>query len=245
MGHHELHAAQARAGLPREAMPYLYGVVAAAGAATLAALGTLEVGTREVVTFLLLGAAAAIAQLLVVETGKNHGFPTAIAFLLAGTLLLPPAFIPLLVLAQHAPDVVLRRFPWYIQTFNCANYTLNGLAAWATARVFLELGPTGGEVEWGAALAGCAVFVAINHLLLGVMLMLARGHRLRDSGLFSVESVSIDLVMAIIGVALVALSTSNAALIVVALVPLLLADRLLRLMAAAGAARVHRGQPAS
>lgn len=246
MNQQQVGAAQARAQLPRAATLYLAAVAAAAAAAALPALGSLEAGTRDLVTFVLLGGAAAIAQLLVVETGKNHGFPTAIAFLLAGTLLLPPGFVALLVLAQHAPDIVLRRYPWYIQTFNCGNYTLNGLAAWVTAAAVADLGAPSGELRWAAAgLAGCAVFVVLNHLLLGAMLMLARGHRLRASGLFSIESISIDLVLAVVGVVLAALSTSNAALVVVAVAPLLLADRLFRLMAAAGAVRAHSGQAAS
>jgi hypothetical protein len=234
---------QAGGGLSRRATLYLYGVLLAAAAATVPALAVLETSGRELATFSLLGGAAALAQLLLVETGKNHGFPIAIAFLVAGALLLPPGLLVLLVLVQHAPDIVLRRYPWYIQSFNTANFTLNGLAAWATAQAFSELGtPAGGDLRWAAAgLGACVVFVVLNHVLLAGMLLFARGHGLRASGLFSLDSLSIDLVMAVIGIALAALSTSNWALIVVAVAPLLLADRLFRLMAAAGAGRGQTG----
>jgi hypothetical protein len=231
-------------GLSRRTTLYLYGVLLAAAAAAAPALAVLDAGGRDLVTFVLLGGGAALAQLLVVETGKNHGFPTAMAFLVAGALLLPPGLLVLLVLVQHAPDIVLRRYPWYIQSFNTANYTLNGLAAWAIAEGLAELSTPAGDLRWAAAaLAACVVFVGLNHVLLAGMLLLARGHALRASGLFSLESLSIDLVMAVIGIALAALSTSNGALmlIVVAVAPLLLADRLFRLMAAAGAGRGQTG----
>jgi hypothetical protein len=237
---------QAGGGLSRRATLYLYGVLLAAAAAAVPALAVLETSGRELATFILLGGAAALAQLLLVETGKNHGFPIGIAFLVAGALLLPPGLLVLLVLVQHAPDIVLRRYPWYIQSFNTANFTLNGLAAWATAQAFSELGTPGGDVRWAAAgLAACVVFVGLNHVLLAGMLLLARGHGLRASGLFSRESISIDLVMAVIGIALAALSTSNVALIVVVVAPLLLADRLLRLMAATNGGGTPSRQPAS
>jgi hypothetical protein len=246
MHEHRAGVAHAGAGLSRRATLYLYGVLSAAALAAAPAVAALEAHSRDLATFVLLAGAAVVGQLLIVETGKNHGFPTAIAFLVAGALLLPPGLVVLLVLIQHTPDLVLRRYPWYIQTFNAANYTLNGLAAWATAQTFSELGTPSGDLRWAAAgLAACVVFVGLNHLLLGGMLLLGRGHGLGASGLFSAESMSIDLVMALIGIALAALSTSSGALIVIAVTPLVLADRLFRLMAAAEAGRARSRQPAS
>ena len=82
------------------------------------------------------------------------------------------------------------------------------------------------------ALAAAGVFVLVNHLLLAGVLRLARGHSLRASGLFSTESISIDFVLALVGVAAAGLADWNLALAPLALVPLLLAHRLLRLLAA-------------
>jgi hypothetical protein len=218
--------------LSRLARRYLVGVAVAAAAAAAPALVTLEGDARDFATFVLLAAAAVGGQLLLVETGKNHGFATAISFLVAGALLLPPGLVVLLVLVQHAPDVVLRRYPWYIQTFNAGNYTLNALAASVIVGAFVQVGSPSGDLRWAAvALTAAVAFVTLNHVLLATMLRLARGHGLRATGLFSAESMSIDLVMAIIGIGIAALSTSNAALIAVAVAPLLIADRLFRLMA--------------
>ena len=76
------------------------------------------------------------------------------------------------------------------------------------------------------------MFVTLNHLLLAGVLKLARGHTLRATRLFSVESLSIDLVLGLVGVAAAGLADRSLALVVIALAPLLLAHRLLRLLAA-------------
>lgn len=243
MHQHRLGAPRAGDRLARRASVYLdaTGVVAAAAAAP--AFLSLDVDGSDLATFALLAAAAITGQLLVVETGKNHGFPTAITFLVAGALLLPPALIVLLAVAMHAPDLAFRRYPSYIPTFNTANYALDGLAAWAVAQAFSDVGTPSSELRWAVAgIAGSVAFVALNHAVLAMMLRLARGHSVGASGLFSAGSLSIDLVMALVGVALAALSTSNAALVAAVVAPLLLADRLFRLMAVAGA---RGGQPAA
>ena len=68
-------------------------------------------------------------------------------------------------------------------------------------------------------------------MLLATMLRLARGHTFRASGLFGLESVSIDLVLAALGIALAAFSETNAVLIPVAVSPIVLVHRLLALKA--------------
>ena len=60
------------------------------------------------------------------------------------------------------------------------------------------------------------------------MLHLARGHSIRESGLFSFPSLSTDLVLAMLGVAMAAFWTGNPWLIPFAVAPLLLIHRSLR-----------------
>ena len=213
----------------------LAAVALAAVAAALPALLALSVDAGDLLTFGLLAAAAAATQVLVVETGKNHGFELAIAFLVAGALLLPPGLVALLALAQHAPDLVRGKYPRYIRTFNTSNFTLNGLAASTAAHAVADPASASGLRCAAAGLAACVVLVTLNHLLLAAMLRLARGHGVRECGLFSPESLTIDLALAGVGVAIAALSGENAVLVAAAVAPLLLAHRLFRLMAAAGA----------
>ena len=85
----------------------------------------------------------------------------------------------MIAVVQHVPEWLKQRYAWYIQTFNIANYTLDLLAAWATAHVLLDASWLIGDeaVRTGAAwVAAAVVFVAVNHVVLAVMLRLGRGH---------------------------------------------------------------------
>ena len=67
--------------------------------------------------------------------------------------------------------------------------------------------------------------VAVNHVLMAPMLHLARGHSIRESGLFSFPSLSTDLVLAMLGVAMAFFWVINPWLIPFAVAPLLLIHR--------------------
>ncbi len=223
---------RASATLGRSARIYLAVLALAAGAAALPALVGFGTGGEDLIRFALLGAGAAVAHLCVIETGRNHGFPTALIFLIAGALLLPAELVALLALAQHGPELAQRRYRWYIGAFNVSNYTLNVLAAFAVARGVRELAFGSENLRFAlGGLAACVVFVALNHLLLATMLRLARGHSFRESGLFGVESLTIDFVLAALGLALAAFADANPVLVPAALAPIVLIHRLLALMA--------------
>lgn len=225
--------ASARSPLAPKAYAYLSVVVLAATGAAIPALLSFGDSTGHWGTFAGLAAGAALAQLLLVETGRNHGFAVALVFVVAAALLLPPELVALMGLAQHAPDLLRRRYPGYIQTFNIANYTLNALAAWGTARLLSNHVLAHDRLGWALAGLGAAVvFVALNHLLLATMLRLARGHSFRASRLFTPDSVTIDLALAALGVAIAAFVQSNPTLVLTVVAPLFLLNRFFRLLAA-------------
>ena len=85
---------------------------------------------HEWLAFAILLPLAATAPLFRVPVGRNHSLHAAPAFVVAGALVLPPLLVVALVLALHAPLAIRDRYPWYIQAFNIANFTLSGLAAW-------------------------------------------------------------------------------------------------------------------
>jgi diguanylate cyclase (GGDEF)-like protein/putative nucleotidyltransferase with HDIG domain len=89
-----------------------------------------------------------------------------------------------------------------------------------------------------AGLAACVVFVATNHVLLATMLHFARGHTLRETGLFSGDSLATDLVLAALGVAFASLWRWNPYLLPTAVAPLLLIHRSLSVPALQEEARV-------
>ena len=153
-------------------------------------------------------------------------------------LLLPPELIALLCVVYGIPEWLKIRYPWYIQAFNIANHTLNGLAAWGAVELVRNAG-LGPELEFAlSGLVASVVFVSLNHMLLATMLHLARGHSFRGTGLFSVESLSTDFVLAMLGVALAGLWDWNPLLLPMAVAPLLLIHRSLSVPALQQEARV-------
>jgi hypothetical protein len=138
------------------------------------------------------------------------------------------------------------RSAWYIQIFNICNWTLAMLAACAELPRHRQLSGsrparTSGT-RWPASRRAAAM-VAVNHLLMAPMLHLARGHSLRESGLFSFPSLSTDLVLAMLGVAMAAFWVTNPWLIPFAVAPLLLIHRSLSCRSCRGGARRPQDRP--
>src|SRR5690349_21521813 len=102
--------------------PYLTAVAAASLGAAATPLARLHVHTHGWLAFAVLSSLAAIAQLFVVRTAHDHSYHTAIVFLVAAALLLPPEMVALMGVVQHVPEWLKHRHTWYIQTFNICNY---------------------------------------------------------------------------------------------------------------------------
>jgi two-component system cell cycle sensor histidine kinase/response regulator CckA len=230
MNQREPQARPADGALSTPSALYLAVVAAAAAAAATVALSGLD-GDERWTEFALCAAAAAIAQLLVVPSGRNHAYDIAVLFVAAGALLLPLPLVALLGLAQHSAAGVRNRYPWYIFLFNIANATLSALAAWGAAHAIRGAGLPG-ELGWtlGAAAAAVAL-VGVNHTLLALMLRFARNRPLRESGLLSFEGLSMELLPAVSGIALAWFWGGNRWLTPLAVAPLLLAQRTYAILA--------------
>jgi PAS domain S-box-containing protein len=199
---------------------FLLGVVAAA-AASIVVAGT-QGEQQRWVAFAVLAVLGSIAKLHTISLGRNNGRSTAVAFVVAGSLLLTPPLLALLAAAIHAPEWLKQRPTWYIQVFNIANYALAAVAAWALAE---EIG-RGSDARFAlAGLAAAVTFVAVNHTLLALMLKLGRGHSLRESELFSPTALLTVLVLSAIGVALAGFWLANPWLVPTLILPLALAHR--------------------
>src|SRR3954470_2195738 len=231
-----------RSGLPRKARIYL----AVLGLATVAAAGKFYLGVPDVhhdwVTFVVLAAAASVAQIFPVKSPRNAMYHTSVVFLVAAALLLPPELIVLIPLVQTVPEWLKERYPWPIECFNISNYTLNALAAWGVADLIEHYGKhmiKNPDPRFAVAgLLACMAFVAVNHVLVAVILKLSRDHSFRQSDLFTAESISIDLVLTILGVSLAAFWNWNPWLIFAALAPLVVVHRSLSVPQLQAEARV-------
>jgi diguanylate cyclase (GGDEF)-like protein/putative nucleotidyltransferase with HDIG domain len=225
---HDVHEASVGPDAPKlgaKAYVYFFVVAAATAAAVIPLLARLSADTRGWTTFVILGAIAALAQLFVVRTPRNQSYHTTIVFLIPAAMLLPPELVALIGVIQHIPEWLKNRSAWYIQIFNICNWTLSMLAAYASFHGILQVG-SGTDIDYAfAGVAAAAAIVIVNHVLMAPMLHLARGHSLRESGLFSFPSLSTDLVLAMLGVAMAAFWVGNPWLIPFAVAPLLLIHR--------------------
>jgi putative nucleotidyltransferase with HDIG domain len=164
-------------------------------------------------SFAALALLASASQLLSFQLNRRRVFHPAILFVVAGALLLPAELLILLVVVHCLPDWLKHRYPWYIQTFNIANYVVAGLAAWAAAQLI-------GFPAAGALAA--VVFVVTNRVVLMPMLYLGRGLKPLETGLLDGEDVTIELVLALMAVPLAYFWPHNAALAALSLAPLFL-----------------------
>ncbi len=208
--------------LSASASAYVAVVAVAAVAAAIVAVAG-DTSTRpEWWAFASLLPLAAVAPLFRVPVGRNHSLHAGPAFVVAGALVLPPLLVVALVVALHIPLAIRDRYPWYIQTFNIANFTLSGLSAWLAVDAIGQ----DGKVHFAlSGLAAAGVFVAVNHVLLAVILRLGRGHSFRETGLFSASGLGIELVIAALGLAVGTFALENPWLIPAVIAPLALAHR--------------------
>ena len=224
---------QAGGALPLSGKLYLAAVYALAltAAACAVVFGSWETALSnaggQLFAFVLLTLLATVSQLFVVDAPNRHSYHTTPAFLLTAAFLLQPVLLLPLVVVAMIPEWLRYRYPWYIQTFNIATYLLNVLAAWF---VFDALAPHGLVLSWstGAAVASAGLaFAALNHLMVALVLWLARGIPLSKSGVISRESLETDMALLGVGTGMAVFWTVEPFLIVLEIVPLFLIYRAL------------------
>jgi diguanylate cyclase (GGDEF)-like protein len=190
--------------------------------------------------FAVLTTCAMAAQLFVVLEPGHQSRCTTSVFFVAGALLLPLHLVALMCVLAHIPEWVRHRYPWYIQTFNIANWICASSAAYYVVAAILDRNQLSSELGALAA-AGAAAAVAcalVNHVLLAQILWLARGKSYGETGLFTFGSLSTEIVLAALGVALAAVWMIAPPLVPFVLAPLVVAYRSLRLPSLERAARL-------
>jgi diguanylate cyclase (GGDEF)-like protein len=219
----------------RRAAQVWIGLVLAAGCGALAiALASLieprwraELQSPTLWIFLI---AASIAHAFPVIAPRHQAYHTTQAFLMAAVLLLGWPAVSTIVIVTHIAEWLRRRRPWYIQLYNVAVYLLSAGSAMAilwqlNARPF-DLGDGRALL---AALGAAGAFLLVNHLLTAVVLRLARGVSVADSGLFGPQSLGVDGALLLVGVAMAGAWTAQPAAVIVAGAPLALIYRALRM----------------
>ena len=190
--------------------------------------------------FGVLTVCATAAQLFTVQEPGHQSRTTTSVFFVAAALLLPLHLVALMVLLAHVPEWVRMRYPWYIQSFNIANWICATAAVYHIVGVMVDRDALDSHLGSLAA-AGVAATVAValvNHCLLAQMLRLARGKSYGETGLFTFGSLSTEVVLAAVGVALAAVWSVAPPLVPFVLAPLVVVYRSLRLPTLELAARL-------
>jgi diguanylate cyclase (GGDEF)-like protein len=182
--------------------------------------------------FLLLTTLASLTQLLKSEAPYFQVYHPSLVFFFAGILLLQPFGFVILVLVAHAAELLKERLyvrssvqAWYLQPFNAGMHIILGALA---RSLYLEINPDFliGTLNAliGIGVVAC-VYIALNHLMVGVAVVLSRGVTWRESGVLNVENLATDFVLTMFGYVSAVLMSLNAWLILPAIAPLYLINR--------------------
>ncbi len=220
--------------MSRLAWLYLWGILLIAGCLLAITYVGQPVASTDVLTLLVLTALATYGQFLEVKYGRDSYYPHTVPFF-AALLLLPPLAFVVVVMIPHLIEWLQKRlkgnpYPWYIQPYNIATHIIAGLAAqW----VFFHLGGTFTEFSLQSTLAAIIptllVYIFINHILIGQILVLARGLSWSDSGVLGFEALAIESVMMSIGYVAALLWTLTPWLLILVLAPFVFFQRVLKL----------------
>jgi hypothetical protein len=148
----------------------------------------------------LLAALGAIAQTLKVE-GPNAKTNYSIAWFVYGFAFIAWGSVAAIfvVVIAHLVEWIWHKYPWFIQSFNIGNHII---AVFLAGLVFtmVSRGTKVLDLRWTVGLiVANLVFVFANHLLVGLVVKLARGQSFKESGIFELLTLSLDFTVLTLG----------------------------------------------
>ena len=179
---------------------------------------------------------ATITHLFKSEAPSHQVYHPALIFVFAGVLLLDPLLFAFLIIISHLLEWAKERLTvkgehlqdWYIQPFNISMHIILGFAARSVFNLISSSSPSiTSSLAIMAAVSAAAAYVLLNHLIVGLVISLARGISIKESGIFNRENLTTDFVMFMMGYILAILYQSNPWLILPTLTPLYLVYRAL------------------
>src|SRR4051794_1028679 len=213
------------------AATYIVAVAALAGFATYYGSGV-GLGSAEYLGLAIgLAVAATVAQLSEVRTANNKAYVATISFFMAASILLPPIDMVITVAIVFLAEFFVKKKKLYIVIFNIGSNVLCTLSAYAAFNAVT--GTSGvtplhdGVTPALGALAAVGVYLLLNHSTLTLVLRLARGVPVRDTGLFRRDSVVTDLGLLALGVVIAGLWSLGPPLVAFVAIPLVLLQRAL------------------
>jgi diguanylate cyclase (GGDEF)-like protein/putative nucleotidyltransferase with HDIG domain len=151
-------------------------------------------------TLFILFILASIAQIIRVKgtTNRSHYAVSFVvyAFCLFRLGLVETMFV---ILVSYFAQWLWRRPPWYISSFNSASLIIVSNAAFF---IFNLLDPGGDPQGWRSVtgiILSMTTFMLLNHLMVGIIVWLARGENFIRSGIFDFLPLIIDLTLLVMG----------------------------------------------
>jgi diguanylate cyclase (GGDEF)-like protein/putative nucleotidyltransferase with HDIG domain len=179
-----------------------------------------------------LGVLASLSLILKVEGSTNRSH-YSFNFLFYGFTfaVLGTAEALLVIVVSNLIEWIWNKPPWYIQLFNTSCYiVVMQLAGLAYALVNPGLTPNTWQTALGIFL-GMLVFDVLNHLLVGFVILLARGETFKQSGIFDIFPLVLDLALLTFGASLSFVWKYNPAALLLFLIPIYLIYSTLRVPA--------------
>jgi diguanylate cyclase (GGDEF)-like protein len=214
---------------------FIWFIFAAGAIFTRGSLPVPEFSQTEFVAFAVLTVLATGAQLFKAEGADHQLYYGTRVFQFAAILLLHPFYYILLVVIAHTIEWVKERWinsldyrRWYLQPFNIATHIIAGLVArhvYETINTdFFNFTSTTAII---AILSAAAVYVLLNHFIVGLALILGRSVSLRASGILTLESLLPDFINMALGSIVAIVWNINPFLTLLAISPLVLIHRAL------------------
>jgi diguanylate cyclase (GGDEF)-like protein/putative nucleotidyltransferase with HDIG domain len=133
-----------------------------------------------------------------------------------------PGAAALVILVSNLAEWAWHKYPWYIQCFNIGAFSitifLTGLISQWLNPEHILLGFSG----IASFLAAVGIFTLVNHLMVGIVVWLARGENFSKSGIFDHLPLIIDFTLLIMGICGALLWTLTPFAVLLILLPLYL-----------------------
>lgn len=217
------------------AWAYIWGVFVLAAALSWSAWQAGPPLIAQLVMLAILVAITTVSHLFEAEAPNRQSYYPSMIFLFAGVLLLPPALFVLLAILPHliewAKERLLRSAhlrAWYIQPFNISTHIIAGITARQLhGQLLVYTDMTGAASPMLAATLAALAYVLLNHVLVGLALVLARGISWQESRVLEVEHLLPDFINLCLGYIVAVFWALNPWLILPVLSPIVLIYRAL------------------
>lgn len=199
----------------------IYLVIVYLMGALLLSINLLDFVVVDSAIFFALCFLGAVLHILKVEGATNRSHYT-FSFLIFGfaIIYLPPALALIVIIVSNIAEWAWNRPPWFIQLFNISCYVISAQIA---ILVYQSLNTPGTFTSWEVIVAiamAMISFTVVNHMLVGIILWLARGENFKQSGIFDLVPILIDLIMLTLGASLVLIWNYNPYALLIFLAPL-------------------------